>query len=265
MIKAARGGRRYIDPTATAHLLYIERDGAAEKVAKEKEYPGYDPDVAEDRIAIMEREAEGRSAEAQQDYLERPGAVERTTIRNLSDDELDALEYASFGTIGATIDERRHFWNAVNAIEKSPQGDTLTIRFADHPEWWDLATQNLNKAPKEVRSALKDQQVKGAPADISGKYPTPTAFAIHQWAVSLLPEAPIEIEPGRGGRSKTVSSRNCRSNLRAVNEWKSFATSRISLPRRACLTGLSSTRLMTITTSAITTSISSTMIAPLGA
>ncbi|MBQ0819893.1 MobA/MobL family protein [Microvirga sp. HBU67558] len=200
MIKAARGGRRYLDSTATAHLLYIERDGAAEKVAREKEYPGYDPDVAEDRFAMLEREAEGRSAEAQQDYLERPGAVERTPIKNLSDDELDALEFASFGTIGATIDERRHFWNAVNAIEKSPQGDTVTIRFADHPEWWDLAIQNLDTAPGDVRLALKDQQLNGEPKDVSGKYPTPTAFAIHQWAVNLLPEAPIEIEPGRGGR-----------------------------------------------------------------
>ena len=40
MIKAARGGRKYTNSKATDHLLYIERDGAAEKVGKEKEYPG---------------------------------------------------------------------------------------------------------------------------------------------------------------------------------------------------------------------------------
>ena len=70
MIKAARGGRRYTNSKATDHLLYIERDGAAEKVGKEKEYPGYDPDV-EDDICGFKREAAGRDAEDQQDYLER--------------------------------------------------------------------------------------------------------------------------------------------------------------------------------------------------
>jgi hypothetical protein len=200
MIKAARGGRKYTNSKATDHLLYIERDGAAEKVGKEKEYPGYDPDVAEDYFAALEREAEGRDARSQQDYLERPGAVERTSPKNLSDAELDALEYASFGTIGDTIEERRHFWNALEAVEQDPQGDEVKIKFADFPEWWDLALANLETAPKLVRLALESQRSTGEPKDIKLKVPTNVAFAIHNWVVGLDPEAQIEIEPGRGGR-----------------------------------------------------------------
>jgi hypothetical protein len=200
MIKAARTGRQYANSKATEHLLYIERDGAAEKVGKEKEYPGYDPDLDEDVFVALKREAAGRNAIDQQGYLERPGAVERTPIRNLSDDELDALEYASFGTIGDTIEQRRHFWNAVDAIEKNPQGDTITIRFADHPEWWDLAVANRATAPAPIQKALAQQLESGQSKDITDKYETSDAFAIHQWAVNLYPEAPIEIEPGRGGR-----------------------------------------------------------------
>jgi hypothetical protein len=200
MIKAARGGRRYWNSKATDHLLYIERDGAAEKVAKEKEYPGYDPDVAEERFAALERDAAGRDARSHQDYLERPGAVERSAPKNLSDADLDALEYATFGTIGNTIEERRHFWNALVAIEQDPRGDEVKIQFVDHPEWWDLALGNLDTAPKPVKIALEAQQQTGEPKDIRVKVPTDVAFAIHNWVVGLNPEAPIDIEPGRGGR-----------------------------------------------------------------
>ena len=169
MIKAARGGRKYTNSKATDHLLYIERDGAAEKVGKEKEYPGYDPDVAEDYFATLEREAEGRDARSQQDYLERPGAVERTSPKNLSDAELDALEYASFGTIGDTIEERRHFWNALEAIEQDRKGDEVKIKFADFPEWWDLALANLDTAPKPIKLALEAQRQTGEPKDMKPK------------------------------------------------------------------------------------------------
>jgi len=201
MVKADQRGRRYSGSKATDHLLYIERDGAAEKVAREKEYPGYDADVAEDGFDRLEREAAGRSAETQQDYLERPGAVERTPRANLSDDELDALEYASFGTIGDTIEERRHFWAAVEQFERTPKGDSITVRFADHPEWWELALSNRATAPAPVRAALEIQAKRREPADIDlREISTDQAFAIYKWASTLYPEAPIDIEPGRGGR-----------------------------------------------------------------
>jgi hypothetical protein len=203
MIKAAHGGRRYTNSKATDHLLYIERDGAAEKIATEKEYPGYDPDVADDDDPFWElkQDAAGRSAQSQQDYLERPGAVERTPIKNLTDEELDALEYASFGTIGDTLDERRRFWDAVDQIEGEPRGDTLTLKFADNPEWWDLAIANIATAPRPLQAKLEQQRASGEIIDIRlGALPTDRAFAIHQWAVALYPEAPIDITPGRGGR-----------------------------------------------------------------
>jgi MobA/MobL family len=201
MIKAAHGGRRHTNSKATDHLLYIERDGAAEKIAREKEYPGYDPDVADDLLWELKRDAAGRSAASQQDYLERPGAVERTPIKNLSDEELDALEYASFGTIGDTIDERKRFWDLVDQIEEEPRGDTVTLKFADHPEWWDLAIANIETAPRPLQAKLKQQQASGEIKDIKlASLPTDKAFAIHQWTVALYPEAPIDVAAGRGGR-----------------------------------------------------------------
>jgi hypothetical protein len=197
LIEAARGGRRYTNSNATDHLLYIERDGAAEKVGKEKEYPGYDPDVEFDGL---EWDAAGRSAKSQQDYLERLGTVERTPLHDLSDDELDKLEYASFGNIGDTIEERRQFWNALERVEQDPQGDEVKIKFADYPEWWGLAIQNMKSAPTQLRKMLEAQAATGEPADFSKKLPTKAALEIHNWVASLDPEAPIEIVPGRGGR-----------------------------------------------------------------
>ena len=196
MIKAARSGRRStLPPTQRSHLLYIERDGAAENVAKEKEYPGYDPDVAEDGFTVLEREAAGRSAEEQQDFLE------RIPLKNLTDEEIDALELASFGTIGDTLEERRHFWKAVEQFEAEPQGDTVRIRFSADPEGWGLTIKNLDSAPTRLREKLRHEQGSSEPKDVElNLIRTDEAFAIHQWIVGLHPEAPIEIEPGRGGR-----------------------------------------------------------------
>jgi hypothetical protein len=200
MIKATRGGRHYWNSKATDHLLYIERDGAAEKIGKEKEYPGYDPDVEGDEFERLERDAAGRSAQNQQDYLERPGAVERTPVHDLSDDELDKLEYASFGNIGDTLEERRYFWNALEKVEQDPQGDEVKIKFADYPELWGLAIQNLASAPSQLKKVLEAQAASGEPADFRKKLPTKNALEIHNWVAGLDPEAPIEIGPGRGGR-----------------------------------------------------------------
>jgi hypothetical protein len=185
MIEAARGGRRYTNSNATDHLLYIEREGAAERVGKEKEYPGYDPDVEFDGV---ERDAAGRSAESQQGYLERPGAVERTPVHDLSDEELDKLEYASFGNIGDTLEERRHFWNALEKVEQDPQGDEVKIKFADDPEWWNLAIQNLKSAPTQLRKVLEAQAAAGEPADFRKKLPTKAALEIYNWVAGLDPE-----------------------------------------------------------------------------
>jgi hypothetical protein len=194
MIKAARSGRKYTASKATDHLLYIERDGAAENVAKEKEYPGYDPDVAEDGFTALEREVAGRSAEEQQDFLE------RIPLKNLTDDEIDDLEIASFGTIGDTLEERRHFWKAVERIEADPRGDTVTIRFSADPKGWDLAIKNLDSAPSRLRDNLRREQGT-EPKDVELRLiRTDEAFAIHQWVIGLHPEVLIEIERGRGGR-----------------------------------------------------------------
>jgi hypothetical protein len=179
---------------------YVERDGAPEKIDK------YELLYGARFTAEMERRAADRSAAAQQAYIERDGAaegVERIPGRRITDDDLDALDEASFGTIGQTIEERRRFWEAVEAAEASPKGDRLLITPNDNPAWWQKATDQIDTAPAAARQALSDARSRndGEPFEI--KLPTDKAFALHQWAVAIDHEAPIEVSPGRGGRTQT--------------------------------------------------------------
>jgi MobA/MobL family len=202
-IKKARGGRKHVGSGAREHLLYIEREGAPEKIVKQRPEEGYERDLELEAILELERQAEGRSAGDHQLYLERPGASERTLRDNLTDDELDRLEYASFGTIGNTIAEREAFWKSVDEAERAPRGDQVILKCAENPEWWANAIQQIDSAPSKVRSHLQAQAKRKRPEEISLKVPEDVAFAIHQWAVWVGEDAPIEIEPGRGGRTQT--------------------------------------------------------------
>jgi len=202
MITAARGGRRRAGSKAAAHVEYIERDGAPEKIDK------YELLNGARFTAEMERRAADRSASAQQAYNERDGAaegIERVPGRRITDDDLDALNEASFGTIGQTIEERRRFWVAVEAAEASPKGDRLQINPSENPAWWQKATSRIEMAPATARQALEDARLRddGKPFEI--KLPTDKAFALHQWAVAIDHEAPVAVSPGRGGRTQTRS------------------------------------------------------------
>ncbi len=200
MISAARSGRRRTGSKAAAHVEYIERDGAPEKIDK------YELLYGARFTAEMERRAAERSATAQQDYIERAGAaegIERDPSRRITDEDLDELEEASFGTIGKTVEERRRFWHAVEAAEASPKGDRITIKPGENPAWWAKAVDAIDRAPATAQRELKDarERADGEPFEL--KLPTDKAFALHQWAISLDAEAPIEVSPGRGGRTQT--------------------------------------------------------------
>ena len=80
------------------------------------------------------------------------------SVHNLSDEELDALEYASFGTIGDTIEERRHFWNALEAIEQDPQGDEVKSNSPTFLSGGISRWQNLETAPTQLKTALEAQR-----------------------------------------------------------------------------------------------------------
>ncbi|MBA1159022.1 MobA/MobL family protein [Microvirga mediterraneensis] len=196
MIKAVRGGRRITRSRATAHTLYMERVGAAERL-KAKRGLGSEWAIIEQ----MQEEAQDRSSIEQQAFIEREGTAERAGLRNLTDDALDALDYASFGTIGETIEERKRFWQAVEASESKPQGDTVRIKAGESQAWWDKALGQIDTAPKPFQAELREAFAAGEDAVM--KLETETAFAVHQWAVAIDLDAPIEIEPGRGGRTQT--------------------------------------------------------------
>ncbi|WP_162419692.1 MobA/MobL family protein [Microvirga brassicacearum] len=193
LIREFHGGRKYSNSKATDHLLYIEREGVAEKLKKSK-----------NPFEEMEQATANRSSNDQQDYLERLGAVERVRLKNLSDGEIGALEYASFGTIGETLQERHHFWNEVEKLEQDPRGDKITLPLREHPRWWDLVLSNIELAPQSLRSKLADKKA-GDPAEdiVLTMVPTKKAFEIYKWASNLNSEIPIDIEPGRGGRVQT--------------------------------------------------------------
>ncbi|NBJ13700.1 MobA/MobL family protein [Microvirga arsenatis] len=193
LIRELKGGRKHSNSGATDHLLYIERDGAAEKVKT----PARDPQV---RLSEMEAEAASRSSQDQQDYLERLGAVERIPVKNLSDAELDALEYASFGTIGDTLEERRAFWEKVNDVESDPRGDSITLAAAHDRELWTRLYDAQDEAPKRMRDLLKGMD-RNKPQDLKlTALPTKDTLAVYKWATGIAPEMEIDIEPGRGGR-----------------------------------------------------------------
>lgn len=200
MIKAARGGRRRTGSKAAAHVLYVERDGAAEKIDK------YELLYGARFTSEMERRAADRSAVAQQAYIERAGAaegIERVPGRPITDDDLDALDEGSFGTIGNTVAERTRFWEAVEAAEATPKGDRIVVKPADNPLWWERAVKETDRAPAAARAAIQAAHAGGGQEPFEIKLPTDKAFAFHQWAVGIDTDAPLEISPGRGGRTQT--------------------------------------------------------------
>lgn len=202
MTRAARGGRRLTESRAAAHVHYVEREGAPERIEKS----GRERLFGDAFTAEVERRGLDRSAVAQQAYIERAGAAEaneRELGRTISDGDLDALDQASFGTIGATVEERTRFWRAVEAAEATPKGDRITINPRENPAWWAKVAAVVQSAPGAARKQIQDALARddGAPFDV--KLPTDEAFALHQWAVGLDTAAPLEVSPGRGGRTQT--------------------------------------------------------------
>ncbi|MCJ2106271.1 hypothetical protein MKK70_12955 [Methylobacterium sp. E-041] len=177
MIRAARTGRRYSRSGACAHESYIERPGAAERLALLQGRPGT-----------------GRDGLQQQAYLERDGAVEA--------DPDDSLALASFGTIGDTCEARMHFWDLVEATERSPRGDRITIDVGENPDWWAKALGAIDEAPETARARLRAAGA-GDPAPLELTLSTQDALALWRWAEGVGTGAPIKIAPGRGGRTQT--------------------------------------------------------------
>lgn len=199
LIRELNGGRLHYNSEAGDHLEYIERDGAAEELGRRKRYDGLDG-LLDNFEAIKEIIAD-RNAQQQQDFLERASAAEKLQLRNLADDEIDALERASFGTIGRTIEERHHFWIEVEKLERSPRGDNVKLGVGHDQKFWDLALANRKTAPEPLKTELEAKHRDPAPeVFVLNQVATPKAFAIYKWAIALDPRFPIEIEPGRGGR-----------------------------------------------------------------
>ncbi|PZR86538.1 MAG: hypothetical protein DI537_28415 [Stutzerimonas stutzeri] len=199
LIREVNGGRSHFNSKAGDHLEYIERDGAAEELGRRKRYDGMD--IFLDNFEALEEHMAKRSSQEQQDYLERAGAAEKLQLRNLKDDEIDALRTASFGTIGATIEERHHFWREVEKLEADPRGDKVQLRIDHDEEIWSRVLENLSTAPEPLKKELQLRKAAGAPEIITlDQVPTTKAFAIYKWAYGIDPDFPIEIEPGRGGR-----------------------------------------------------------------
>lgn len=194
LIREFHGGRTHSASLAAAHLLYIERDGAAEKLQKNPS-----PKSREALIEALQAAAMARNPEDQQTYIERSGAPE---IQNLltSTDEVGASQLASFGNIGDTLEDRLHFWNAVEKIEREPRGDAILAKFSEYPDQWHSAKAAIKFAPKLIQSRLK-ASFGVAPGDINFRdLATPRALDIYKWLHEHAPDVPSEINPGRGGR-----------------------------------------------------------------
>ncbi|MGO4816083.1 hypothetical protein AB4156_41990, partial [Cupriavidus sp. 2MCAB6] len=171
----------------------IERDGAAEVLGRRRRYDGLDEIL--DNFEGMKEAVADRNAQEEQDYLERAGAAEKMQLRDISEDEIDALETASFGTIGRTIEERHHFWQQVEKLERDPRGDKVKLDVNHDQRLWDLVLANRKTAPEPLKTHLDDKRNDAAPeAIILNQVATPEALAIYKWTYGLDPEFPIEIE-----------------------------------------------------------------------
>lgn len=129
--------------------------------------------------------------------------MERKQQRMITDEDLDDLETASFGTIGDTVEERMRFWMAVEDAEANPKGDQITVKPAENPTWWKKAVAVVSTAPAFAQTVLGNAKKRNDQEPFELKVPTVQAFEFHQWAVSIDCEAPIVIAPGRGGRTQT--------------------------------------------------------------
>ncbi|MCV9938269.1 MobA/MobL family protein [Boseaceae bacterium BT-24-1] len=199
LIREFQGGRSHSNSRANDHVLYIERDGASEQLGLRKRYDGTDGWL--DNIDAMEELVAERTAKELQDYLESASAAEKLPLRNIQDDEIDVLKSASFGTLGATIEERHHFWQEVEKLEADPRGDKVQLRIEHNQKIWDNVLANLKTAPEPLQKELAAHAAEHAPDTITLKrVPTAEAFAIYKWAHGIGPAFPIDIEPGRGGR-----------------------------------------------------------------
>jgi hypothetical protein len=177
MIRAAKTGRRMSKSDACAHQDYIDRPGAAELLPQ-----------------ALSGSVGGRGGAEQQAYVERVGAVEV--------DRQGGTTLSSFGTLGDTSEQRAYFWEIVEATERSPAGDRVTVKPGENRSWWAQALSAIDAAPLAIQAALRAASAKRT-APLKLTLSTEDAFAFWRWAKTVGEHAPIEIVPGRGGRTQT--------------------------------------------------------------
>jgi MobA/MobL family len=153
---------------AEAHARYIEREGAAEVVRKNKG----------DR-------SEGREM---QEYIERDGAAEEV-----------GEELASFGTISPNYKERLEFWQQVEETERKPQKHKIKFFPAHSEEFWRRVQADGN-APPEFRKAANGELTQFVADEATIKHLI--EYAKEKGGFKGRRKA-VSYEPGRGGRIQT--------------------------------------------------------------
>lgn len=193
-IRAARSGRRFSGSSACAHILYLGRDGAAETLATATQTRRAGPTHTD----AVERWGQGRSSLEYQSYIEDHGSAEAGHPG--SDDPMPMVPpVASFGTQGETPGQRLQFWEAVERTEASPRGDRIRLVPARNRPWWERARSQADSAPRAIQAYLAAPRTEPFALVLS----TDDAFAVCKWASGIGPDAPLDISPGKGGRTQT--------------------------------------------------------------
>ncbi len=196
--------------TAAGHQDYVERDYAQEVL------PPYQQTA--DPVA-----AHAHDAGRHQPYLERDGATDRIEPRgtywqpnaNMPVEMNDGI--CVLGNIGEKIQDRRHFWNTVDAYENTPGPGHLRIYVT--PETWS-ALQDRSDFPPVLRSAklskFPKRRGRSDAVDVGTADDAPPLDGIQLWRLdrklpgsdraeawlrSVLPDADQDLkhEAGRGG------------------------------------------------------------------
>ena len=180
--------------SSAAHQKYIEREAAVEaaseiaanEISSASASRSSSEDIAEIAAGsekLVAPESDGY-ASASAAYIDRDGALESSS--------------ASFGTIAPSIEDRLRFWDAVEASERKPTTNTVTLNPDVTPEFWDRVRGD-DRAPELLKSALSSNAI------VSRKLPNDAALALYLYAhdqgISTTDRSgPLVIEPGRGGR-----------------------------------------------------------------
>ncbi|TIX50497.1 MobA/MobL family protein [Alteraurantiacibacter aquimixticola] len=136
-----RDGVRNKPGAARGHARYIERECAVADIASDV-VPSQEHTAVDDAFVLQAASTVPKVVE-QDRYVIRSSAVAMQTDGNR----------ALLTNIDPDDDARAEFWSLVEQHERNPTPDKMSMRFADHPEFWSQVASDPN-CPRELKEKI---------------------------------------------------------------------------------------------------------------